>query len=589
MKHGIGLLLTGLLLSPFVYGQVAPPQQSVAQMYQRFEQKLNSIDAWKHQNGSENDLDLILVRSKDPQYFRKSQDGKLYLLTYYHELSVELRTEFPRFNVPVVSFVAPNPVDSVNVAAATKLRDDVKLALERADAPCNFDEERSGDQVEISCSGNPMQFLNYLMNFQVAECPAAAASQCDELDGQRYKHRHTPKERMKPMPTPLWDLLADTFSKKIADGTWLAVDDEGRTVTDAKVKLTNSENQSPLILIPRVLYEKLDAAERARWILLSPIDAKGLLQAHTRIKLAQLGAHVSAGKAQAADRRQALDAVQALAKSPSSSTALGAIKLADTDDGKVCTIDASTDPRTVDSARVAVLMSSEFFEWSKTKARKRGFDHVEPNMDSLYAALQKHKCTIVIDTVPNVTQLTKDLTQDGGKVAVMGTAFGHEAMANVMAQTKGFANDADLKLARSFGSSSNETLKIYRAAGVVDKASFDAAIKRMNASKYGYNDRELPQFIVDETAGAKQKTSAVAIRDERYAAQARNDPYNGLSPLAASYKALAVLRKRASDMGSRSILDECASQIAGAERETDDYIKSMMARRAKDYCATNAR
>jgi hypothetical protein len=71
--------------------------------------------------------------------------------------------------------------------------------------------------------------------------------------------------------------------------------------------------------------------------------------------------------------------------------------------------------------------------------------------------------------------------------------------------------------------------------------------------------------------------------------QAAKDPFHGLTPLAASYKALAVLKARAKDQGSESVARECASQIAKAERETADYLKPTLLNVAKDYCTANAR
>jgi hypothetical protein len=588
MNYRLGLLLTGLLLSPFACGQGVRNEKSVAQMFSDFERKLNNVDAWKSSNAKDNDLDLMLLATKAPGFFRKTADGKLLVIVRQHQLPVEIRTEFPRFSLPVLSFVAPGPTDGAGIAAAGKLRDDVNAALEKMDAPCGrVSENRQDGQVQLSCEANPMQFLNYLMNVQVAECTDDGAAQCARLDGQRYKLRHLPKGKF--TPTPLWDNLSETFAKMIAEGGWTAIDEEGNKVSKVNIDLRGPENQSPLIVMPRVLYEKLDTAQRARWVLLGPISANDIAEQQVRLKLSKLLERTSNNNAAAAAQRKVQDTTQTLARMPAASTSLAALKLVEGNDGSVCTIGTRAEGRNVvDSARSAVLATEDFRSWSNAKL-KRGFDHVKPDLDGLFTAMRTRNCTIVIDTVSNVAELAKDLMHEGVKVEVLNKSFGHEAMANAGAQATGFANDADVKLANSLGLTSGASLKIFREAGLGDKASLDAALRRMKATQYSGSDSDVLQFVRDEQDGAKRKMSAADVRYERYKVQAAKDPFHGLTPLAASYKALAVLKARAKDQSSESVARECASQIAKAERETADYLKPTLLNVAKDYCTANAR
>jgi hypothetical protein len=597
MKFHSRSALNSIVLSIAMLGYgAAAVAQIPAESLQKLNQKLDKIDSWKTGSGNENSLDLIVLGSRRPGAMQKSLDGYLQFEARFGKLGVHLYfgdKDFDTVGFLIARYAEPHPDDFVQKQVIGKFNRDLQQELDQRYAPCHTKTRQKENLLEVGCTASPITFLNFLANVVVSNCPSESATQCAQLDGRRYTARREKESRDRTKArNPVRERLAIEIQNKFLKGTWRAVDESGKKVATPMV-MDTGESSAALMVVPRAIYAKFDEKRRSEFVVLGEINAQDVADGYVREELRKIDETATANNSIQLNQRQALANVAALGNVRNASSTLGAVMLYGHEEVRLCTIGTRTGGRdVVDPARLAALNTSEFRGWVKTEQKKR-YDHVKPDLDTLFASIQSGECNVVIESVPNVIALANGLNRDRSAISVMSSALTLESLANATARTLGFDSDADRQLATSFGLSRSADLKTYRELGLKDKASYDAAVARMTGMRYSLRPRDVAQFRSDEQEAARRKTTVLAIQDERaaaaYAAAAAaraRDPFNGLSDEAASRKALAILRSK--PLMSESY-NSCAEEIGRAMLENQPQFKADMWRIARDSCVSPAK
>lgn len=151
----------------------------------------------------------------------------------------------------------------------------------------------------------------------------------------------------------------------------------------------------------------------------------------------------------------------------------------------------------------------------------KGFDEVFDNAEALFAAIQTGRCQAVVT--------------DGATAAVLASAMSREGLAHDVFSVKtpdqvidglwaraGYPSRAAFVFSRSVSPSLDpDDVKALAALGVADNAAYQGALRRMDSAGYApvRNTAWLISFLEDEKTGAASGRTALAVRQQRLAAE----------------------------------------------------------------------
>jgi hypothetical protein len=218
---------------------------------------------------------------------------------------------------------------------------------------------------------------------------------------------------------------------------------------------------------------------------------------------------LSSGAAIAADLNAA--ALDALRAAPD---AMGAVRLTRGNGAIFCTLGKEVEEKMVaDNARTAVLYSPEFRVWHD-RGKVTSYAEVRTHVGELLASMKNGRCNVAVENAANILALADQLRQEGMIFLVFPSPILPAQIADLYANSLGFASNKDLLLAEHMRVN-NEELQSYYKTGITSAAAYDDAVARMRSQDYSKDPRELPAFLKDEEEGTRRNLPAAAIREER--------------------------------------------------------------------------
>lgn len=203
------------------------------------------------------------------------------------------------------------------------------------------------------------------------------------------------------------------------------------------------------------------------------------------------------------------EAVEALSHADAES--LSAIRMARGNGAIFCTL--GDENMVVDWTRTAVLHSREFRAWHD-RGNVLRYAEVRTNLDALLFSMKNGRCNVAVERPSNIMTLAAGLKQEGMIFQVLPSPIGPAQIAELYANSLGFASNKDLQLAVHMRVN-NEELQSYYKIGITSATAYDEAIARMQSQGYSQDRAELRAFLRDEAEGERRNLSAAAIREER--------------------------------------------------------------------------
>lgn len=206
----------------------------------------------------------------------------------------------------------------------------------------------------------------------------------------------------------------------------------------------------------------------------------------------------------------------ALALLPSLSLASGA--LAEDEAARSCALRLA-DPGKAE-LQTAYRSAQDFSTFAGLTPGK-GFDEVFDNADALFAAIQTGRCQAVVTDGATAAALASALAREGLAHDVFAVRTPDQVIDGLWART-GYPSRAAFVFSRSVSPNLDpDDVKALAALGVADGAAYQAAFRRMDAAGYApvRNTAWLIAFLEDEKTGAASGRTALAVRQQRQAAE----------------------------------------------------------------------
>jgi hypothetical protein len=151
----------------------------------------------------------------------------------------------------------------------------------------------------------------------------------------------------------------------------------------------------------------------------------------------------------------------------------------------------------------------------------KGFDEVFDTADALFTAIQTGRCQAVVTDGATAAVLASALAREGLAHDVFAIRTPDQVIDGLWARA-GYPSRAAFVFSRSVSPSlAPDDVKSLAALGVADNAAYQAAFRRMDAAGYApvRNTAWLIAFLEDERTGAASGRTALAVRQQRQAAE----------------------------------------------------------------------
>lgn len=151
----------------------------------------------------------------------------------------------------------------------------------------------------------------------------------------------------------------------------------------------------------------------------------------------------------------------------------------------------------------------------------RGFDEVFDNAEALFAAIQTGRCQAVVTDGATAAILAPALVREGLAHDVFAVRTPDQVIDGLWARA-GYPSREAFVFSRSVSLSLDpDEVKALAGLGVADAGAYQGALKRMDAAGYApvRTTAWLLDFLQDEKTGAASGRTALAVRQQRQAAE----------------------------------------------------------------------
>ncbi|WP_144630773.1 hypothetical protein [Bordetella genomosp. 13] len=479
-------------------------------LLQTFQDRLTNIKAWAGKDDrSPLDLRVAAAPGNAGTSAARTLDGKLQLAV--SDATVRVAVPVLHVSLPLVvyrgdvssmrAWRAQNPGVDINERA-------IKIAKD-AGVACSWDYQSAGT-VQRTCNLQMADLLGSLVTaLRLRPCAKGEEAACIDIMEQKWAVEPAIGQMDAQQRRTRLNLSLETLLEQVLHDKIEVVDRNGKPLADYKIALAPSGgiDREPLVL-EAVQRGTADAKRVLGQVPLSQIfgaalyvDARTQIDARSRVREAEVA-------------RQSRDkAVESLRKRPQD---LGAIALASSKSGKACTIGAAQQAGSraeADPGRLGVPMSQAYRTWRPTGSE--GYAEVLDSAATLYTALQRQQCAVAIGSGAELAVLVMALQRDGLAFSVMPGMLTLQEGTDLYAREQGYANAADLQLAKDMGNLTPADLNRYRSAGIASKEVYEDIAQRKRASGHLRSHGDLIDFLNDEKAAKSANITVLEAYSRR--------------------------------------------------------------------------